>query len=219
MQIETMFITTNNKGATGKNTPKYIVIHDTGNTKKSAGALNHYNWLQNNNDLGRSAHVFVDSTRAIQVIPYTTPAYHIGVRYVEKPEVSDCTNANSIGVEFCINADGNLTQTLTNLVAVVRQLMTLFNIPVDNVITHHMSAGKNCPGTFMKNPSLYTDFKKQLTQCTINEAALIVALNYLREKGVTNAPGYWITKAREIDNVQGLILNMYQALKKAYEGR
>ena len=215
MQIKKQFITSHNKGAAGRNHPKYIVIHDTGNQKNGAGAKNHYIWLQTHEDTNQSAHIFVDDHEAIQVIPFDTPAWHTGKLYTEHPVVSDCTNFNSIGIEFCINQDGDLVKTLSNLVIVTKQVMQQTNIPLERVITHQMSSGKACPGTFVRNPSLYKKFRLDLKGNT--SQAVIQAIHYLQAQGVTRSPDYWLEKIKEIEFLEGLILNMYQVLKKANE--
>lgn len=221
MNIEKKLITSNNKGKANQNNPQYIVLHDTANYKASAGADNHYKWLQNHNDLEVSAHVFVDDHKAIQVIEYTTPAWHTGKLYVPKPKVPKCTNYNSIGVEFCVNEDSNLTQTLLNTVAVVSQLMTTFNIPIEHVITHQMSAGKECPMTFIRNPQLYEQFIHNLSnQHTSKENPdFTKALTYLKTYGVINSPEYWQKQGQVVPYLTDLICNMYRVLQKSNRGK
>ena len=160
----------------------------------------------------------MDDHQAIQIIPFTTPAWHTGKLYISKPKVPDCTNYNSIGIEFCINQDGNLTKTLSNTVNVVAQLMTQFKIPIENVITHQMAAGKECPGTFIKNPSLYNQFMQSLKQVTEEvDQEVANALAYLKKKGITNTPNYWLNKIKEVAYLRELILNMENALRQIEE--
>lgn len=215
MNIQSQFIM-HNKGKKGANHPKYIVIHDTGNIKNGAGAKNHYTWLQTHEDTNQSAHIFVDDHEAIQVIPFDTPAWHTGKLYTEHPVVPDCTNFNSIGIEFCVNQDGDLAKTLSNLVIVTKQVMKQTHIPLERVITHQMSAGKKCPATFIRNPSLYKKFRMDLqqTEATIVSPETIEAVRYLQQAGVMKTPDYWLKKIKEIEFLEGLILNMYHALKK-----
>lgn len=213
MEILKKLITSNNKGKAQANFPKYIVIHDTGNSNRTANAENHYNWLENNNGLDRSAHIFVDDHVAIQVIDFFTPAWHTGKLYVSKPQVIGVTNFNSVGIEFCINADGDLTRTLLNTVAVVKKLMVELDIPVDRVITHQMSSGKSCPSTFIKNMNLWSQFKKDLVTGSTNDEQIIKALKYLEQEKVINSVAYWQNQISKVDYLDGLILNMYARLK------
>lgn len=217
MIIEPRLITSNNKGKAGSNKPKFIVIHDTGNESKGAGAENHYKWLQNNNDLKRSAHLFVDSKQALQVIDYFTIAYHTGVLYTDHPEVPTCTNFNSIGIEFCINEDGDLTKTLENTIEVTKRIMKLLKIPSERVITHQMSSGKRCPGSFMKRPDLWEYFKEKIKEEAPIDEEVEAALKYLLENKVMQSPEYWRNKIQEVVHLKELILNMASVLKKAQE--
>ena len=57
------------------NEMKYIVVHDTGNPRKGAGALNHYHYF-NGGYRGASAHYFVDDSMIVQLIPDNEIAYH-----------------------------------------------------------------------------------------------------------------------------------------------
>lgn len=217
MIIEPKLITSNNKGKAGSNKPKFIVIHDTGNANKGAGAENHYKWLQNNNDLKRSAHLFVDSKQALQVIDYFTIAYHTGVLYTEHPEVPTCTNFNSIGIEFCVNEDGDLEKTLENTIEATKRIMKLLNIPSERVITHQMSSGKKCPGTFIKKPELWEYFKEKIKEELPKDEVLEAGLKYLQENKVMQSPDYWNKKIAEVPHLRELILNMIEVLKKAQE--
>lgn len=212
MEIEQKFIISNNQGQADTCTPKYIVIHDTGNTNVTANAINHYKWINNNNDLGRSAHIFVDDERAIQIIPFNHMSYHTGALYKDKVDVPDCRNHNSIGIEFCVNQDGDLNKTLNHLADVVYQVQREFNIPMENIITHYMSSGKQCPSTFMKNPVLWNNLKSKIACMNLQNNTFHQAIQVLEEKGIINTPEYWQKQSNS--NIQALIINMSNHLKK-----
>ena len=219
MQIQKKLITSNNKGKANGNRPRFIVIHDTGNSNATADAMNHYNWLQNTPNTNASAHVFVDDHQAIQVIEYTTPAWHTGKLYVNKPQVPECSNFNSIGIEFCVNQNGDLIKTLSNTISVIAQLMKQFGIPLSRVITHQMSAGKKCPSTFIKSPTLYNQFmldlKKLVEEKQATDKEITNAITYLQQEGVITTPSYWLNQIKETEYLSELILNMSYALRKA----
>lgn len=59
------------------NTPRYLVIHDTGNPSKTADANAHYNYFSGGNR-GASAHYFVDQNRIVQIIKDRDAAWHVG---------------------------------------------------------------------------------------------------------------------------------------------
>lgn len=216
MELEKLFITNStNMGKPNNNEPTFIVIHDTGNTSKTAGAYNHRQWLQNTNNTKRSAHIYVDSKRAIQTIPFTTPAWHTGVLYVAHPEVPTCTNFNSVGIEFCINADGNIEQTIANTLLVTQKVMDELHIPYARVITHQQSSGKDCPGTFINNPKLKDLFFNSLFARTAKnnkDEALSIALDVLQNHKVTNSKAYWFAQAQDVKHLRQLIINMANVL-------
>lgn len=212
-----MFITNKtNQGEANTNHPYYIVIHDTANEARTAGAYNHYLYIQNHDNTKRSAHIYVDSERAIQTMPFSTPAWHTGVWYVEQPEVAACTNFNSVAIEFCVNADGNIEQTIANTILITQQVMKKLNIPFARVITHQQSSGKDCPSTFIRHTELKELFFSSLYQRTlINDKVLKNALEQLEAHEVINSKEYWYTQAQDIKYLRSLIINMAIALKGA----
>lgn len=217
MELEKIFITNEtNQGEANTNHPYYIVIHDTANKAVTAGAYNHYLYIQNHDNTKRSAHIYVDSKRAIQTIPFTTPAWHTGVWYVDKPEVAACTNFNSIAIEFCVNADGNIEQTIANVILITQQVMKQLEIPFARIITHQQSSGKECPMTFVSDPRLKELFFNSLFKRTlINDKALQNALEQLEAHKIINSKDYWYAKAQDVKYLRRLIINMAIALKGA----
>lgn len=212
IQVEKRFITSNNKGKPNQNAPYFIVVHDTDNHSKTANAEAHYRWLQDHSNTGASAHVFVDDQRAIQVIPYTTPAWHTGKRYCEKPQVPNCTNFNSIGIEFCVNEGSDLNATLVHTAEVIRQIMQAYEIPIERVITHQMSSGKTCPRTFIEQPKTYTFFMAQLTNQALHHPAATYAIHYLHTQGVIDTPDYWINRLDSIPYLDKLLIQFAEKL-------
>lgn len=134
-------------------TPKYIVIHDTGNTSNGADADAHYRYF-NGADRGASAHYFVDEKQIIQVIADRNIAWHAGRKYTDDVKVPGCTNKNSIGIEICINQDGDLHQAVDNCILLIKDLMEEYDVPLENVITHKDCTGKNCPYKLYGNGKL-----------------------------------------------------------------
>src|SRR5699024_10284285 len=54
-------------------------------------------------------------------------------------------NRNSIGIEICVNSDGNYKKAVDNAAELVKSLMKKYNIPIGNVIQHNKASGKDCP--------------------------------------------------------------------------
>lgn len=142
----------------GKVGIKYLVIHDTGNPNKGAGALNHRNYVENNKR-GASAHYFVDDKVIVQYVGDSLSAGSVGDgkgRY-------GITNANSLSIEMCINSDADYTKTYKNTVELTKNLMRKFNIPIDRVVRHYDASRKSCPNHMRQNNwNKWWKFKKDI---------------------------------------------------------
>lgn len=126
---------------------KYIVIHDTGNTSIGADAETHYQFF-NSDYRDSSADIFVDDKSAWYINDYTKYyTWHCG----DGNGKYGITNKNSIGVEMCVNADGNYEQAFENLVQVVKALMVELNIPANRVVRHYDASRKTCPQSMSYN--------------------------------------------------------------------
>lgn len=143
-------------------TIKYIVIHDTGNRNIGANAMNNFNYF-NSRKVGSSADFFVDSTQALCVNNYRKYyTWHCG----DGNGKYGITNENSVGVEMCINSDGDYDAAFKNMVKCVKSLMSELNIPIERVVRHYDASRKNCPKTFNKNGNWnkWYEFKQQLVE-------------------------------------------------------
>lgn len=133
MKIRKML--SNNKNHYGYGNPcNYITIHETGNTSKGAGAENHAKYV--NNGSPSTYHYVVDDKEIIQLFNDGIQCWHAGDRK---------GNTQSIGIEMCVNSDGDFSKTVNNTVELVRYLMDKHNIPISNVVQHNKWSGKNCP--------------------------------------------------------------------------
>ena len=142
----------------GKVGIKYLVIHDTGNPNKGAGALNHRNYVENNKR-GASAHYFVDDKVIVQYVGDSLSAGSVG----DGKGKYGITNANSLSVEMCINSDADYAKTYKNTVELTKNLMRKFNIPIDRVVRHYDASRKNCPGHMRQNNwSKWWKFKEDI---------------------------------------------------------
>lgn len=130
----------------GKVGIRYIVIHDTGNANKGAGALAHRNYVENN-ARGASAHYFVDDKVIVQYVGDSFAAHAVGDGHGRY----GITNQNSLSIEMCINSDGNYNKTYKNIVELTKNLMKKFNVPIERVVRHYDASRKNCPGHMSKN--------------------------------------------------------------------
>ena len=137
----------------------YIVIHDTGNTDRGADANRRFNYF-NGGDRGSSADIFVDDHSAWIVNDYIKNyAWHCGDGHGKY----GITNGNSVGVEMCINRDGNYGRAFSNTQEIVKMLMDELKIDPDHVVRHYDASRKNCPASMSANGwAKWKEFKEKL---------------------------------------------------------
>jgi N-acetylmuramoyl-L-alanine amidase len=168
---------------------KYIVIHDTGNRARGADAEAHYRYF-NSGNMGASAHYFVDDRSILQLVEDCHASWHCGDgkgRY-------GITNRNSIGVEICVNADGDYEKAVANTLKLVKYLMKKHAVPLERVVRHYDASRKLCPGSMSEdNWSRWQEFKKNLEDKPVIELQKAVAV--LHERGIINTPEYWLKNA------------------------
>lgn len=136
-----------NKSEASGRTIEYIVIHDTGNFSTGANAEMHYRYF-NTGDRSASADFFVDSTQILQVNDYNKYfSYHCG----DGRGAYGITNRNSIGIEMCVNKDGNYATTVDNTKELVKKLLKDLGLSVDKVVRHYDASRKKCPASMSAN--------------------------------------------------------------------
>lgn len=159
LPITNMPIKYNRTSAPGRSI-EYIVVHDTGNYGVKANVDSHYNYF-NGADRQASADLFVDDHKIGQFNPDLRQYYcwHCG----DGKGAYGITNRNSIGIETCVNSDGNYAVAVQNTLELVLYLMKEFNIPFDKVVRHYDASRKNCPGAMSANNwQKWTEFKNRL---------------------------------------------------------
>ncbi len=142
---------------TGTNTKTYLIIHETDNTNKGADADAHGR-LQANG-FSASWHYTVDDKEAVQSFSDSAQCWHAG---------NSTYNRNGIGIEICVNSDGNYKKAVSNAAELVKSLMDKYSIPTKNVVQHNTASGKDCPH-FMRAGSkgvTWAQFKAMLTGST-----------------------------------------------------
>lgn len=137
----------------------FITIHSTDNEGKGANARAHANLLSSPEGLPsqsklsrsgfRSWHFTVDDTRIVQHLPLTEQGDHA--------DFTGPGNQVSIGIEICVNRDGNLALAIERAAALTAHLMKDLNIDIDHVVPHYhwpqppLAYHKPCPSIFMDN--------------------------------------------------------------------
>jgi uncharacterized protein YgiM (DUF1202 family) len=143
-----------------------IIMHYTAN--KGGTAKNHRNYFNNLRDRYASAHIFVDDTEALCIVPLNEVAYQAndvqryvnGSPYRGVPALLSNANFKAVGVEMCLDKKGNITAaTFNRSVDVAVELCKKFKLSANDIVRHYDVTGKNCPAPWVKNPSEFTRFK------------------------------------------------------------
>lgn len=150
-----------NKG-TRNTVIKYIVIHDTANKSKGSDADAHFKYF-NGGNRNSSADFFVDDTKILQVNDYTKYyTWQVG----DGKGKYGITNQNSLGIELCVNEDGNYNKAFCNMVDLTKHLMKELGIPSERVVRHYDASRKNCPASMSGDGwAKWKEFKKKLMEC------------------------------------------------------
>ena len=124
---------------------EYVVIHETDNVNEGADAQAHNSFLHNSGaDTELSWHYTVDDHEIWHHIPDDETAFHAGDHMAE-----DGGNKNGIGVEMCVNADGDYEQTLRNAQKLAATLLHEYGLSIDALKKHQDFSGKNCPSQLL----------------------------------------------------------------------
>lgn len=140
---------------------KYIVVHDAGNKSKGADADAHFKYF-NGGNRNSSADFFVDDKKVLQINDYTKYCtWQVG----DGKGKYGITNQNSIGIEICVNSDGDYAKAVESAVQLVKYLMKELNIPAERVVRHYDASRKNCPASMSNNNwAMWYDFKEKIKE-------------------------------------------------------
>lgn len=136
----------------GKNPSTSLTIHDTDNNDVGANAQAHADLQSRNNVRQASWHDQVDDTQAIRSYPPEAQCWHAG------DGADGPGNTTSHAIEFCVNADGDLEKTLSNLVRLTVRRLDELNLTTDDIVDHSHWSGKHCPRVFRDNPGSWDRF-------------------------------------------------------------
>ena len=186
----------------GSNPCKYITIHETGNAAKGADAAAHGAYLDSaagEDDLV-SWHYTVDDHAIVQHLPDYETAYHAG------DGKAGPGNTTSIGIEICVNEDGDFEKAKANAASLVRLLMEEHGILIDRVMQHNHWNGKDCPKTIRATPGAWEAFLALCRGESTGVSELDAAVDKLAAAGLIDSPDYWKGGDYSAENVQALII-------------
>lgn len=128
---------------------KYLVIHETDNFSAGADAAAHNSFIHQNANAEEgivSWHYTVDDHEIYHHLPDSEPGYHAGDRMDE-----DGGNMNGIGIEMCVNEDGNYEQTLINAERLCARLLIEYDLKPSALRKHEDFSGKVCPAKLIND--------------------------------------------------------------------
>ena len=129
-----------------------IVIHWTANKGKGASDTAHYRYYSGGAISAKSyasAHYFCDGDSILRVIPDNEMAYHVGALSYRTNRLGSYPNNMTIGVETCVNVDGNFKQALDRSAWLVAKLLKDNKLGIDDLYRHYDITGKDCPRYFV----------------------------------------------------------------------
>lgn len=118
---------------------KFITIHNTDNATKGAGAAAHNKYIRGADAVKRkvSWHFTVDDKAIFQHLPENEVGFHAS---------SGTGNAQSIGIEICMNADMNTVTGYDNASDLVAALAVKHGLKLPGCMKQHGDwTAKNCP--------------------------------------------------------------------------
>lgn len=129
-----------------------VVIHWTANEGKGANAEANRRFFEDRK-LGKtgygSAHYIVDDREIVQCIPDNEMAYHVGATEYKTTRFGSYPNASLLGIEMCVNADGNFKVVYEQTVQLAAMLIKKYGLnPDTDLVRHYDITGKNCPAFF-----------------------------------------------------------------------
>ena len=154
---------------------KYIVIHYVGATGGAEANCKYYAEKYR----GASAHYFVGFEGEIwQSVEDQNIAWHCGGKKYANTTGGTyhgiCTNANSIGIEMCVQNNGSQVDssrdwyfedaTVNAAIELTKALMKKYNISANHVIRHYDVTGKMCPNPYVLNDGkhIWQQFKEAI---------------------------------------------------------
>lgn len=139
---------------------KYIVCHYTGSGTSSSGSAKANCIYFSGGNRNASAHYFIDNAN---IYEYADPSkyftWHCGDGYGKY----GITNANSIGIEVCLNGDKPYTnKEIARLTWLVQHLQEKYGIKDANVVRHYDASRKFCPYYYATRSAKWKVLHKKL---------------------------------------------------------
>lgn len=140
---------------------KYIVMHYTGSGSSKSGAAKANCIYFGGGNRNASAHYFIDDAN---IYEYADPKKYYTWHCGDGHGKYGITNANSIGIEVCLNGDKAYTKKeIARAEYLVKYLMKKFGVKASHVVRHYDASRKMCPYYYAKRSSKWKTLRKKLT--------------------------------------------------------
>lgn len=185
--------------------PEYITIHQTGNTSKGANAKMHNRYVHNVAP-NPSWHYTVDDKVIYQDLPLDENGWHAG------DGTNGTGNRKSIGIEICINKDGNPAKAEANAAwltaKLIKEVGSLKAFP-DCMKQHYDWSKKNCPAQIRGRKNGWQDFLAAV-EAHLKPAPKLPAITRFNPKPI----GVYVG-GKKVDEV-GYLINNATYVRAAY---
>lgn len=148
---------------------KGLVAHWTANTDKGANATANRNYF-NGPAMFASSHYISDDHSILRCVPDHEVAYHAGgLHYLADGENLRATHPSLtpnffvLGLEMCVNSDGDWNLTRRNSVDLLAFLLHKYQFSLNDLYRHHDITGKDCPKMLL-DATAWTNFKTEIGQ-------------------------------------------------------
>lgn len=139
----------------GQNKPAYVVIHETDNWCKGAGAKTHATAMYNGN-LAGTVHYYVDSTCIYQTLEHQDGAWAVG----DGNGAYGITNRNSINIEICVNPESDYYVAVDKAEQLAAYLLKQYGWGTDRLKRHYDASRKHCPRRIL-DEGLWPEFARK----------------------------------------------------------
>ncbi|MFM2228886.1 MAG: hypothetical protein RL607_144 [Bacteroidota bacterium] len=155
--IKSMVLNNHNRTGRKLSEAKAIVLHCTANEREGADALALHHYYSEKQYDGRqlvyaSPHFLVDDHQIIQCLPEDEAGFHVGTAFYNYTPLArilmgkqKSANNVTIGIEMCVNRDGNFDRTLEQAALLTRHLANKYCIDRNHILRHYDISRKECP--------------------------------------------------------------------------
>lgn len=140
----------------GQNQPKYVVIHETDNWSKGAGARAHATAMKNGN-LAGTVHYYVDSKEIYQTLEHSDGAWAVG----DGKGKYGITNRNSINIEICVNPESDYYIAVEKTAELAAMLLNQYGWNTSHLKRHYDASRKHCPRRIL-DEGLWENFEQMV---------------------------------------------------------